>query len=37
MDHIMAESTLYTLEMWRKRPLLRRATASILRLGAIWL
>ena len=37
MDDIMAQSTLYTLEMWRKRPWLRRIAASILRLGAIWL
>ena len=37
MDDIMAQSTLYTLEMWHKRPWLRRVAASILRLGAIWL
>ena len=37
MDRIMAESIPYTLEMWRRRPLLRRAAASVLRLGAIWL
>ena len=37
MDRIMEESAPYTLEMWRRRPLVRRVTASILRLGAIWL
>lgn len=37
MDHIMAQSSLYTMEDWRKRSWLRRTTASLLRLGAIWL
>jgi len=37
MDGIMAESTLYTLEEWKKRSWLRRSVASVLRLGAIWL
>ena len=37
MDDIMAKSSLYTLEEWNKRPWLRRVSASILRLGAIWL
>ena len=37
MDDIMAQSSLYTLEEWNKRPWLRRVSASILRLGAIWL
>jgi len=37
MDHIMAESTPYTMEEWKKRSWLRRSVASILRLGAIWL
>lgn len=34
---IMAQSSLYTLEEWQKRPWLRRTAASLLRLGAIWL
>ena len=37
MDGIMAQSSRYTLEEWRRRPWLRRTSASILRLGAIWL
>ena len=37
MDDIMAQSSLYTLEEWQKRPWLRRTAASLLRLGAIWL
>ena len=37
LDDIMAKSSLYTLEEWNKRPWLRRVSASILRLGAIWL
>ena len=37
MDAIMAASKPYTLEEWKKRPWHRRITASILRLGAIWL
>ena len=37
MDGIMAASTPYTVEEWKQRPWLRRVTASILRLGAIWL
>ena len=37
MDHIVEDSQLYTLEDWENRPWLRRMTASILKLGAIWL
>ena len=37
MDGIMEQSAPYTLEDWRTRPWLRRTTASLLRLGAIWL
>lgn len=37
MDQIMADSKPYTLEDWEKRSWLRRITASILKLGAIWL
>ena len=37
MDDIMAQSTLYTMEEWKRRPWLRRMVASLLRLGAIWL
>ena len=37
MDRIMAQSSLYTLEMWKKRSWFRRITSSLLRLGAIWL
>ena len=37
MDAIMAESKPYTLEEWKNRPWLRKMSASILRLGAIWL
>ena len=37
LDGIMAQSSLYTLEQWRRRPLLRRVAASVLRIGAIWL
>lgn len=37
MDAIMAQSSLYTLEEWYARPWLRKVTASILKLGAIWL
>ena len=37
MDTIMSQSTLYTLEDWKKRSIVRRVSASILRLGAIWL
>ena len=37
MDRIMAESDLYTMEDWERRSWLRRTSASILRLGAIWL
>ena len=37
MDNIMAQSKPYTLEEWKRRPWLRRMSASILRLGAIWL
>lgn len=37
MDAIMAKSARYTLEDWKKRPLLQRGFASLLRLGAIWL
>ena len=37
MDHIMAQSRPYTLAEWNQRSWLRRVSASILRLGAIWL
>lgn len=37
MDHVMGQSSIYTLEDWKKRPWYRRAFASVLRLGAIWL
>ena len=37
MDEIMAQSSLYTLEDWRRRPWYRRVFASLLKLGAIWL
>jgi len=37
MDQIMADSVSYTMEDWKKRPWYRRAFASILKLGAIWL
>ena len=37
MDQIMEVSRLYTLEEWDRRPWYRRAAASVLRLGAIWL
>ena len=37
MDRIMENSQPYTLEEWEKRSWLRRTTASILKLGAIWL
>ena len=37
MDKIMAESALYTLEEWDRRKWYRRAFASVLKLGAIWL
>ncbi len=37
MDGIMAESTPYTMEEWKKRPWYRRVVSSILKLGAIWL
>ena len=37
MDAIMAQSKPYTLEEWKNRPWLRKMSASILRLGAIWL
>ena len=37
MDHIMAQSRPYTLAEWNQRSWLRRMSASILRLGAIWL
>lgn len=37
MDEIMAQSSRYTLEEWHARPWLRKVTASILKLGAIWL
>lgn len=37
MDKIMADSALYTMEDWKKRPWYRRAIASVLKLGAIWL
>lgn len=37
MKSIMKESAPYTLEEWRRRPWYRRAFASVLKLGAIWL
>ena len=37
LDQVMAVSTPYTLADWSKRPWYRRAFASVLRLGAIWL
>lgn len=37
MDHIMAQSSLYTLEEWNRRPWYRRVFASLLKLFAIWL
>ena len=37
MDRVMEVSTPYTMTDWAKRPWYRRAAASILRLGAIWL
>ena len=37
MDQIMEASAPYSLEEWEKRPWYRRAFASVLKLGAIWL
>ena len=37
LDGIMDQSRLYTLEEWNRRPWYRRAFATVLRLGAIWL
>ncbi len=37
MDDIMAQSALYTLEEWKRRSWFRKTSASLLRLGAIWL
>lgn len=37
MDRIMEESSLYTLEEWNKRSLIRRSFAFVLRLFDIWL
>ena len=37
LEDVMARSTLYTMEEWQARPLSRRVTASVLKLGAIWL
>ena len=37
LDAVMAESTLYTIEDWSARPWYRRAAATFLKLGAIWL
>lgn len=37
LDHIMAVSMPYTLEEWDQRTWYRRALASVLKLGAIWL
>lgn len=37
MDRIMEESARYTLDEWNRRSVWRRAVASVLRLGAIWL
>ncbi|MEA5042857.1 MAG: cardiolipin synthase [Oscillibacter ruminantium] len=36
MDAVMKESTLYTMEDWKKRSWLRRTFASLLKLAAIW-
>lgn len=36
MDHVMAQSSRYTLEEWKRRPWYRRLFASLLRLAAIW-
>jgi cardiolipin synthase len=37
LDDVMSKSRRYTLEEWKQRPFLRRLSASILKLGAIWL
>jgi cardiolipin synthase len=37
MDAIMEQSTLYTMEEWKKRSGLRRTFSSVLRLFDIWL
>lgn len=37
MDNIMEQSSLYTMEEWKKRGFFRRVTSSILRLFDIWL
>ncbi len=37
LDRTMAESRLYTLKEWKKRPWYRRAFATVLKLFAIWL
>ena len=37
MDAVMDVSRPYTLEEWEKRSWIRRVTASVLKLGAIWL
>ena len=37
MDNIMAQSQRYTLEEWNSRSWFRKMSASVLRLGAIWL
>ena len=36
MDHVMAQSSRYTLEEWKRRPWYQRLFASLLRLAAIW-
>ena len=37
LHHIMAESSLYTIEDWNRRGLFRKMFSSLFRLGAIWL
>ena len=37
LETVMARGERYTLQEWEQRPLFRRAAASILKLGAIWL
>ena len=37
LENVLARGERYTLQEWEQRPLFRRAAASILKLGAIWL
>ena len=37
MDTIMSQSQRYTLEEWNSRSWFHKVSASVLRLGAIWL